>query len=94
MNDQLPCPVEDCTIPFETDLFDHLPQVHGQRGVTILAELARWAVADGDATFDAGVKTAVRLIANLRACDCFPNPNDHADRCPIYQAAAPTGEEW
>lgn len=33
-------------------------------------------------------------LATARACDCFPNPNDHADRCPIYQAAAPAGEEW
>jgi len=33
-----------------------------------------------------------RLHAELaagKACECFPNPFDHADRCPIYQAAAP-----
>lgn len=33
-------------------------------------------------------------LARLRACDCYPHPYDHADRCPIYQAAAPAGEEW
>jgi hypothetical protein len=27
-------------------------------------------------------------LSRLRACDCFPNPHDHADRCPIYQAGA------
>jgi hypothetical protein len=37
---------------------------------------------------------AHRFATMLQACNCFPNPNDHADRCPIYQAAAPAGEEW
>lgn len=34
-------------------------------------------------------------VATLRACDCFPNPSDHADRCPIFIAAFPeSGENW
>lgn len=32
-------------------------------------------------------------LADLRACDCYPNPNDHADRCPIFLAAQPEGGE-
>ena len=26
-------------------------------------------------------------------CGCYPHPYDHADTCPIYQAAAPTDQE-
>lgn len=34
-------------------------------------------------------------VDRLRACDCFPNPSDHADRCPIFIAAFPeSGENW
>lgn len=32
-------------------------------------------------------------LADLRACPCFPNPSDHADRCPIFLAAAPSSED-
>lgn len=70
-----------------------------EREQQIRAEFERTTHPDWRDTTTVGVLLAEldRLraeLAKLRACDCYPNPNDHADRCPIFLAAYPsTGEE-
>lgn len=86
-------------VPAGAGRYEAWERIGDQHGAALLAEVDRLRAALADGHYDSAciaVEERDRLraeLADLRACPCFPNPGDHADRCPIFLAAAPNSED-